>query len=355
MRNLNFDAFDIDYMPTPWERAAEQLRPGDTISAQRFLTLMEMSQDQSSEDAALELEERGIMLDISDLPKFSGNPDTDARIELERKLFSQGGWADTLEKKDPLRIFLREMEQTQELTDGAELAARGAAGDRSAMQELTDGYLRTVYACAGEFLGRGVLLLDLIQEGSLGLWQGILNYTEGPFRDHALWWIRQAMARAVTLQAQASGVGSHLAKEVEAFHRADRKLLTELGRNPTMAELAQEMQIDLEQANALAKMLREIQDMAKIRNLEEKGPEAASEEEDLAVEDTAYFQTRERVSDLMSGLTETESRLLELRYGLGGKPPLTVAEAASVLHMTGEEILAAETAALAKMRRESAE
>ncbi len=345
--------FDIDYVQTPWDRAVEKLRGGDTMNARRFLTLMEMSEDQSSEDAALELEQLGVMLDVSDLPKIAGNPETDARLEMEQKLFAQGGWKKSLEKRDPLRLFIQEMELCENIEDGSDLAQKGAAGDEKALQQLTSGYLRTVYECAGEFMGKGVLLLDLIQEGSLGLWQGILNFEGGSFREHALWWIRQAMARAVTLQAQATGVGQHLAKQIEAFHKADRNLLTQLGRNPTMAELAQEMGINLEEANALAKMLREIREMAKIKAVEEKGPEAAAEEEDVAVEDTAYYQTRERVSDLLSGLNEQEAALLDLRYGLSGKPPLTVAETAAKLHMTGDEVVAAEAAALAKMRREN--
>lgn len=347
--------FDIDYIQTPWDLAVEKLHCGDTMNARRFLTLMEMSEDQSSEDAALELEQLGVMLDVSDLPKIAGNPETDARVELEKKLFAKGGWRESLEKRDPLRLFMQEMESYEPIEDGSDLAKKGTEGDEKAVQQLTSGYLRTVYECAGEFMDKGVLLLDLIQEGSLGLWQGILNFKDGSFREHALWWIRQAMARAVTLQAQASGVGQHLASQIENFHKADTNLLTKLGRNPTMAELAQEMGITLEEANALAKMLREIQDMAKINAIEEKGPTAVAEEEDQAVEDTAYFHTRERVEDLLSGLTEQESELLNLRYGLNGKPPLTVAETASKLRMTGEEVVAAEAAALAKMRGSSNE
>ena len=348
MMNLEVD---LDYMPTPWEMAVQKLGHGDTLTADRFLTLMELSEDQSSEDAALELEQRGVMLDVSGLARIPGNPDTDARLALEEKLYREGGWMETLEERDPLRLFLREMEDFPALEDGTELALRGAAGDETAMQQLTGGYLRTVYDCAGEFMMKGVLLLDLIQEGSLGLWQGILSFESGSFREHAVWWIRQAMARAVTLQAQASGVGQHLAGQIEAFRKADRKLLTSLGRNPTMAEIAHEMNIDLEEANALAKMLGEIRSMAKIKAVEEKGPEAAAEEENQAVEDTAYYQTRERVDELLSGLTEQETELLNLRYGLSGKAPMTVAETASILHMTADEIVAAEAAALAKMRR----
>ena len=346
--------YEFDEVQTPWDLAVEQLSAGDTMSARRFLTLMEMSEDQSSEDAALELEQLGVMLDVADLPKLPGNPDTDVRLALEEKLFRQGGWESTLDKRDPLRLFLKEMESFAALRDEEALAAQAAAGDEKAMQALTGGYLRTVYETAGEFMGKGVLLLDLIQEGSLGLWQGILSYRTGAFRDHALWWIRQAMARVVTLQAQEGGIGAHLVEQIDAFQKADKKLLTVLGRNPTMAELAQELHVTLEEANSLAKTLREVREMAKIRDLEEKGPEAVAEEEaesETAVEDTAYYQTRERVDSLLSGLTEQETQLLNMRYGLDGRQPLSISEAAMKLGMTGEEIVAAEAAALAKMRR----
>ena len=346
--------FEFDEVQTPWDLAVDGLRAGDTMNARRFLTLMEMSEDQSSEDAALQLEQLGVMLDVSDLPRLAGNPDTETRLQLEEKLFRQGGWENTLDKRDPLRLFLREMKDFAELSDENELARKGAAGDENAMQALTGGYLRTVYETAGEYMGKGVLLLDLIQEGSLGLWQAVLSYREGSFREHALWWIRQAMARAVTLQAQEGGIGHHLAEQIDAFQKADKKLLTALGRNPTMAELASELNVTLEEANSLAKTLREVREMAKIRNLEEKGPEAAAEEEaesEAAVEDTAYYQTRERVDSLLSGLSEQETLLLNMRYGLDGRQPLSVSETAMKLGLTGDEVVAAEAAALAKMRR----
>ena len=219
------------------------------------------------------------------------------------------------------------------------------------MQELTNGYLRTVFDCAGEFAGQGVLLLDLIQEGSLGLWQGILSYSAGEFRPHALWWIRQAMARAVTLQARENGVGQHLAKQIQRYQEADRQLLTRLGRNPTGEEVALEMGVTLEEANALAKTLREVQSMAKIKQ-EQNAPETTPEDEQ-AVEDTAYYRTRERVDDLMSGLTEQETLLLNMRYGLDGRAPLTAQETAAKLNMTMNEVVELEAAALAKMRKES--
>lgn len=341
------NGFTFDDISSPWDLAVARLRRGDILSAQRFLTLMRGTEDISSEDAALE--QMGVMLDVSGLPVLAGNPDTAARLSLEQELLKNGGWSESLDEKDPLRLFVEELAYCACIADEDALAAQAAAGEQKAMQQLTDGYLKTVFDCAGEFAGRGVLLMDLVQEGSLGLWQGILCYESGSFREHALWWIRQAMARAVTLQAEADGVGDHLAGQIDRYQKADRLLLTQLGRNPTDEEIALELGTTLEETISLGKTLREVHNMAKIQKEKEKTAEATPEDEQ-AVEDTAYYQTRERVNDLMEGLTEEETMVLNLRYGLNGKAPLTAQEAAVKMNMTAAQIAAVESAALAKMR-----
>lgn len=339
----------FDQVLTPWELALAKLKPGDKLSAVRFLGLLRSSEDVSLEDAALELEQLGVMLDVSELPRLEGNGDTVARIRLENQMLEQGSW-EVLDERDPLRLFVEELELLKPIADGSELASLGAAGDEKAMAKLTDGYLPTVFQCAREFSDRGVLLMDLIQEGSLGLWQGVLRYEGGPFREQALWWIRQAMARAVTIQAESDGVGDHLAQQIDRYRQADRALLTRLGRNPQDEELAQELGITLEETLSLGKMLREIQTMAQLKQAQQ--PPEESPEDDLAIEDTAYYQTRERVSDLMSGLTQEETMVLNLRYGLNGKPPMTLQETAERMNRTAVDVAELEKIALEKMRRE---
>lgn len=339
----------FDQALTPWELALAKLKPGDKLSAVRFLGLLRSSEDVSLEDAALELEQLGVMLDVSELPRLEGNGDTAARIRLETQMLEKESW-EVLDERDPLRLFLEELELLQPIADGSELASLGAAGDEKAMAKLTDGYLPTVFQCAREFADRGVLLMDLIQEGSLGLWQGILRYEAGPFREQALWWIRQAMARAVTIQAESNGVGDHLAQQIDRYRQADRVLLTRLGRNPQDEELAQELGITLEETLSLGKMLREIQAMAQLKQAQQ--PPEESPEDDLAIEDTAYYQTRERVNDLMSGLTQDETMVLNLRYGLNGKPPMTLQETAERMNRTAVDVAELEKTALEKMRRE---
>ena len=342
------NGFTFEDMTSPWDLAVARLKRGDTLSAQRFLTLMRSTEDISSEDAALELEQMGVMLDVAGLPVITGNPDTAARLNLEQELLKNGGWSESLDEKDPLRLVVEELAYCAVLSDEDALAAQAAEGDQKAMRKLTDGYLKTVFECAGAFAGRGVLLMDLVQEGSLGLWQAILGYETGSFRAHAMWWIRQAMARAVTLQAEADGVGDHLAGQIDRYQKADKHLLTSLGRNPTDQEIAQELGITLEETVSLGKTLREVQNMAKIQQEKDKAAEAA--EDSLALADPAYYQKRERVNDLMECLTEQETMVLNLRYGLNGKAPLTAQEAAVKMNMTADQIAAVESAALAKMR-----
>lgn len=345
--------FTFDPMYSPWELALGQLRSGDSLNARRFLALVEASEDLSAEDAAMELEQRGVILDVSDLPWIAGNPDTQARLDLEKKLLEQGTLMENLEAHDPLRLFLEETDSLEKLEDGSDLAMAMAvaAGDESAMQELTNGYLACVLECAKEYAGSGVLLMDLIQEGSLGLWQGILSYETGDFRPHAIWWIRQAMARVVTLQAQANGVGQNLSQQIDLYQKTDRKLLTQFRRNPTELEIAQEMGITLEESTTLGKMLREIQTMAKLKKTQTE-PEQ-TEEDDQAVEDTAYYQQRQRIDDMLTGLTDVETKLIRMRYGLDGQLPMTAVQVAQQLSMSLDEVAAVEMAALSKMRQKS--
>lgn len=340
--------FVFEPVMSPWEMTLSRLSAGSSLSAARFIALLEQEDEQGAEDAALELEQRGIMLDVSDLPGYTGNSDTDARIAWEAKLYRENALLENLEENDPLRLTLEQIGGFAALEDGAELAARGAAGDEKAMQALTNGYLPFVVECAGEFTGRGVLLMDLIQEGSLGLWQAVVNYRSGSFREQAAWWIRQAMARAVTLQARANGVGQHLAQMMDRYQKADRELLTRLGRNASDEEIALEMGLSPEDVASLRKMLREVQAMERVKQA--NAPKEPEPEDEQAVEDTALFQSRQRIGELLSGLDELDERIITMRFGLDGKLPMTAAEVGQKLDMTAQEVSRREMNALAQLR-----
>jgi len=217
--------------------------------------------------------------------------------------------------------------------------------------QLTNLGLSRVIELAREYVGYGVLLLDLIQEGSLGLWQAIRNYRYGGYDAHRDRWIRFYMAKAVTLQARQSGVGRKMRTALEDYKAVDERLLADLGRNPTLEEIALELHMSPEEAAAVRKMLEDARILARVKRppVDEEEEKEAQEQ---AVEDTALFQMRQRISDLLSGLEEQDQKLLTLRFGLEGGRPLSPEEAGRKLGLTPEEVVAKEAAALMKLRNQ---
>ena len=321
---------------------------GTVISAARFLTLMEGETEDAVEDALLELENRGIMLDISDLPKASATGEAAVRLRREAELVKNGTLLTALEENDPLRLYLEELAAIPACGDPAVLAMECAAGKTSAQEMLLNVSLSRVLEIAKEMVGNGVLLLDLIQEGSLGLWQAIMNYHGGDFEKHSDWWIRGAMAKLITLQARSNGVGQKMRQALEDYKAVDERLLSELGRNATIEEIAEEIHMSAEETALVKNML----DSARLMNRAkaENEPEEESPEDEQHVEDTALFQMRQRIADLLADLPEADSKLLTLRFGLEGGLPLSPEETGRKLGLTPEEVVTREAAALAKLR-----
>ncbi len=338
---------DVTFEPTPWELVLENIEDGGSLSAARFLTLMEGEEESAVEDALLQLEQRKIALDVSELPKAAGTGEAAVRLRREEQLVQTDRWVESLDETDPLRLYLEELAAIPACGDVAVLAQRLAEGDRTVVEQITNLMLGQVVDCACAMTGRGVLLQDLIQEGSLGLWQGILEYTGGDLEQQCQWHIRFGMARLVTMQARSCGVGQRMRQAMEDYRAVDERLLSDLGRNPTMEEIALELHMTADEASAVAKMLDAARVLAKVKKPDE---EPAEEEEQQAVEDTAYFQMRQRISELLSNLDADEARLLTLRFGLEGGKPLSPEETGDKLNLTPEEVVAKETMALAKLR-----
>ena len=342
MANLDF-TFDV----SPWETYLRKLQMGDAVSAANLLTLLEGEEEQAVEEALERIEEGCLVLDIHDLPKgASGEAALRLRQEMGmvKKHYSQ--WV--LEPGDPLGLYLEELAATPAFGDEALLAQRCADNDENAMVQLTNLGLSRVVELACDHVGWGVLLMDLIQEGSLGLWQGIRCYHRGDYAAHRDRWIRLYMAKAVFLQARAGGVGQKMRSALEDYRAVDERLLGELGRNATLEEIAMEMHITAEEAAVVKKTLDNARLVAQSRKPEE--PEEEKEEDNQAVEDTAYFQMRQRIGELLSGLDDRDQKLLTLRFGLEGGKPLSPEEAGRLLGMTPDEVVAREGAALAKLR-----
>ena len=339
---------DFAFEPAPWELALEEIEDGGSLSAVRFLTLVEGEEEAEAEEALRTLEQRHIMLDISQLPKAAGTGEAAVRLRREEQLVKEGDFVQALEETDPLRLYLQELSEMPACGDVAVLSQRLLSGDKSVVEKLTNLMLGRVVEHARELTGYGVLLLDLIQEGSLGLWQGVLSYEGGDFEAHCDWHIRWDLARAVTMQARANGVGQKMRQAMEDYRAVDERLLGDLGRNPTLEEIAQELHMSADETALVANMLTAARNLAQAKQPAE--PEEEDPEDQQAVEDTAYFQMRQRIEELLSELDEKDAKVLKLRFGLEGGKSLSPEETGRKLGLTPEEVVAKEAAALAKLR-----
>ena len=342
---------DFVFENSPWEQALENLLPGDTINALTLLTLLEDADEDTVQEALDELEQKGVALLLDDLPNLPTGGNMALRLRQEAQLVASAKLPDGLEENDPLRLYLEELAATPAAGDTDALTQAYLDGDENAAQKLVTLSLSRVVELAKELAGRNVLLLDLIQEGSMGLWQGILNYAGGNFAAHRDWWIRQYLHRAVFLQARSGDLGQKLRQGMEDYRDMDQKLLSELGRNPTLEEIADAMHVTAEEAAVYENMLN----MAKVRQQVDAAMEPKQEEpeeEQQAVEDTAYFQMRQRIMELLSTLSEEDAKLLTLRYGLEGGLPLNPEETGKKLGITAQEVVTREANALMKLRKQ---
>lgn len=339
---------EFSFEAAPWEEYLDSVT--DSASAMTLLTLMEGQSEEDFEDALTELEQRAVALDISDLPKPILTGEAAVRLRQEAQMAAKGLNISDLEANDPLRLYLEEVAMTPAFGDEQLLAEQSAAGDENAQLTLTNLGLSRVIELAKDYTGNGVLLLDLIQEGSLGLWQSIQNFAMGNYADHRDRWIRFYLAKAVTVQARESGVGQKMRSALEDYKSVDERLLSELGRNPSIEEIAEAMHVSPDAAETVAKMVENARRLQQAKR--EPDPEEEKEAENQAVEDTAYFQTRQRVNEMLSGLDELEAKIISLRFGLEGGLPLSPEQTGRKLGLTPDEVAAKEAAAMIKMRKQ---
>lgn len=343
MNDLEF-TFD----EAPWQSLLDE-SAGGSVSALKLLALLEGEEEDTALEVLESLDGQKTSLDISDLVV---NPTGQAalRLKQEKSFASDGIDLRMLEENDPLRVYLQEVSATPAFGDEDVLAMEAMGGSESDMAQLANLGLSRVIALASRQAGRGVLLLDLIQEGNLGLWSAIGSYCGGDYGAHRDFFINNAIARAVFMQARATGLGQKVRSAMEDYRAVDERLLSDLGRNPTTEELALELHMSVEETEAVRKMMDDARLLSMaVAPLEEKEEE---EEADQAVEDTAYFQMRSRVTELLSVLSESESKLLSLRFGLDGGLPKSAAEVGAILGLTASEVSRLEGELLAKLRSE---
>ena len=340
---------EFSFGDSPWEVWLASRKKGERLNAAQLLTLLEDASEEAVEDAFAAMEEKGLVLDITPLPRKQYVGQAALRLRQEQQLAENGMRMEELSPNDPLRLYLEELSGVPVCGDARQLSQDAARGDEGAREMLTNLGLSRVVELAKECVGYGVLLMDLIQEGSLGLWQAVQSYREGDYEAYRDACIRQSMARAITLQARNNGVGQKLRQALEDYRAVDGRLLSELGRNPTLEEIALEMHIKAEDAAIIKRNL----DDARLLSQAAAEPEPETpEEETQAVEDTAYFQMRQRIQELLSILEEEDAKLLSARFGLEGKPPLSPEEVGRRFGLTPKEVLDREAKALAKLRQE---
>ena len=348
---MNNPMIEVDFEESVFLELLNSLKPGRKLTAAMVLTALdEDGNTEAFEDADFSC----VPFDISDLPKAVFTGEVGTRLRLEQQLAKEGTLLTGLEKNDPLRLYLEEIAAIPACGDVNVLAERLLAANQAEREEpelylqLLNLSLSRVVEIACEYTGYGVQLLDLIQEGSMGLWQYLPQLCGDDFetlRDHC---VRYAMKKLLILQAYANGIGQKMRQAMEDYRAVDEQLLTELGRNPTLEEIAEALHMDAETAMSVKGMI----DSARLVNRVTEEPEEDPQEQEQAVEDTAYFQMRQRIADLLSSLEETDVQILTLRFGLEGGLPMSPEEVGRKMNLTAPEVVAREAAALAMLRKE---
>ena len=302
------------------------------------------------------LESMNIEVIEDDLDKELSKEDGDAKeIDLESMI------PDAISIDDPVRMYLKEIGKVPLLTadEERELAIRMSQGDESAKQKLAEANLRLVVSIAKRYVGRGMLFLDLIQEGNLGLIKAVekFDYTKGyKFSTYATWWIRQAITRAIADQARTIRIPVHMVETINKLIRVSRQLLQQYGRDPTPEELAKEMDMPEEKVREILKIAQEPVSLETPIGEEEDshlGDFIPDEDAPAPAEAAAFTLLKEQRLDVLDTLTDREKKVLKLRFGLDDGRARTLEEVGKEFQVTRERIRQIEAKALRKLRHPS--
>ena len=262
---------------------------------------------------------------------------------------------------DPVRMYLREIGKIPLLSydKELELAKRILQGDEEAKQELAEANLRLVVSIAKKYVGRGMLFLDLIQEGNMGLIKAVekFDYTKGfKFSTYATWWIRQAITRAIADQARTIRIPVHMVETINRLIRTSRHLLQQYGREPTPEEIAAEMEMPVEKVMEIQKIAQDPVSLETPIGEEDDSHlgDFIQDEDSPAPQDAAsYTLLREQLEEVMKTLTPREAKVLRLRFGLDDGKARTLEEVGKEFDVTRERIRQIEAKALRKLRHPS--
>ena len=262
---------------------------------------------------------------------------------------------------DPVRMYLREIGRIPLLTFDQELdlAKRILDGDEDAKKRLAESNLRLVVSIAKKYVGRGMLFLDLIQEGNMGLIKAVekFDYTKGfKFSTYATWWIRQAITRAIADQARTIRIPVHMVETINKLIRTSRHLLQQLGREPTPEEIAEEMEIPVEKVMEIQKIAQDPVSLETPIGEEDDshlGDFIQDDDSPAPHDSAAYTLLKEQLEEVMTTLTPRETKVLKLRFGLEDGKARTLEEVGREFEVTRERIRQIEAKALRKLRHPS--
>ena len=263
--------------------------------------------------------------------------------------------------EDPVRMYLKEIGKVSLLTaeEEIELAQRMEQGDEEAKKRLAEANLRLVVSIAKRYVGRGMLFLDLIQEGNLGLIKAVekFDYRKGyKFSTYATWWIRQAITRAIADQARTIRIPVHMVETINKLIRVSRQLLQELGREPTPEEIAEEMNMSVERVREILKISQEPVSLETPIGEEEDshlGDFIQDDNVPVPADAAAFTLLKEQLVEVLGTLTEREQKVLRLRFGLDDGRARTLEEVGKEFNVTRERIRQIEAKALRKLRHPS--
>ena len=297
-------------------------------------------------------------LELDNLDENPDDIDKEETIELESIDLSL---PKGISIDDPVRMYLKEIGKIPLLKphEEVELAKRMLEGDEMAKQRLVEANLRLVVSIAKRYVGRGMLFLDLIQEGNLGLIKAVekFDYVKGfKFSTYATWWIRQAITRAIADQARTIRIPVHMVETINKLIRVSRQLLQELGRDPKPEEIAKEMEMTEEKVREIMKIAQDPVSLETPIGEEEDshlGDFIPDDDAPAPAEAAAYSLLKEQIEEVLGSLNEREQKVLKLRFGLEDGRARTLEEVGKEFDVTSERIIQIEAKALRKLRHPS--
>ena len=346
-------------------------KEGKVTSKQLMQTLDDIDADERQIEQIYDaLEKAGIEIDVSDVAEIIEAADdllpTDSEMidldeEIPTDLNATEMLAEETNTTDPVRMYLKEIGKIPLLSseEEVELAKRISEGDEEAKKRMVEANLRLVVSVAKHYLGRGMQLLDLIQEGNMGLLKAVekFDHTKGyKFSTYATWWIRQSITRAVADQARTIRIPVHMVETINRVSRSPRALVQELGREPTLAEISQHLGISEEK---IAEVMKIAQDPVSLET--PVGEEDDSHlgdfipDTDVAepAESASFNMLRQQLAEVMQTLSPRECKVLRLRFGLEDGRAHTLEEVGQEFEVTRERVRQIEAKALRKLRHPS--